>query len=163
MLDNAVRDQLSSEFCVLLTKHLPNEDGNKNSVWSKSSERIDSSPSEMLLFVAEVAQVVYEVVPLPHCTFPKTVVRQTAYSIKLELFRGNFNYDTEERLMLYWASILRVMSAFRVSRSTYALSEADIEAMGATFEELKAHTLRYNLCSYERVKEYINGKSSMPI
>lgn len=159
MLDSSLRDRLSSDFCVLITKYLPNEDGNKNSVWTTASKRIDNSPADMLLFIAEVAQIVYGVVPLPQYTFPKTVLRATAHPVMQELLPDWRNFDTEERLILFWASILRVMSAFRVSKRKYALGTAEIDAMGATFEEIKAHTLRYNLCSYERVKEYINGKS----
>ena len=160
-MDTTLRDDISAKFCVLLTQHLPCEDDNKNSVSSISSRRIDSSPAEMLLFVAEVAEIVYEVFPLPKTTYPKTVLRNVAYAVKHELLPIDFEYnaETEDRLVLYWASILRVMSAFRVTRGEYALDAKALEEMGNTFEELKAHTLRYNLCSYERVKEYIDGKN----
>lgn len=157
-MTNEFRDNVSLKFCVAISHSMPAENDNKNSVQTKASIRIDKSPADLLLFIAEVAEIVYGVFPLPEFSFPKSVVRACADQVKTELLEYIDELDIEDRLVLYWASILRVMSIFRSSKHEYALSEAEIEVVGKTFEALKEYAVNYNLHTYNHVKEYIDGK-----
>lgn len=150
------RDVFSLLFCSYMSAYLPKSD-KVNSAEYKVGTRIDKSPAELLRFVAEVAQATFNVRPLYPAKFSRKVVRQTADLIAKDLRVNNDEIEMEDRLVLFYACVVRIVASLKSSNSAHPLSAAQLKEVEQTLNDIRNQALGYKVCSTRKVEEFLDG------
>lgn len=150
-------DQISREFCYIICSTLPSYAFDNTKGITKALKQIDTEPSKLFLFLAEVAQYVYKIKPLPRREFPVKMTRTFSAVVAEPLVKYDIaSMEIEDRLVIFWMSLVRLLLKFKSGYYNYDLTEAQLDNLETTARHIQQCALGYKVCSEKKVREFID-------